>query len=150
MVKNKSEKIAPTARIGEIDGNTHIIFSIKMFFSFLGGLLGIFFGFNQLVIAPKINDSTIKYEKLSNEVNKHLSDQDVLINSEFRDINNSIIGLKNSVDNHIQNTNGKKVISYEDVINDRIYHIKDSLNGTIFNPENYSAFETPTANNIKK
>jgi hypothetical protein len=50
-----------------IDGDTHIIFTVKSFFTLIGTLLGLFFAFYLLVVTPRINKTEENYLEMYNE-----------------------------------------------------------------------------------
>jgi hypothetical protein len=101
------KKITNKFQINSIDGNTHILFTVKTFIALLGTILGIFFGFYQMVVAPKIDlveINTVKLNENWDENNKYLF-------NEFLKINNSIGELKNAVNNHIENTENNRYLN---------------------------------------
>ena len=81
--------------INEIDGNTIIIFTIRTFLATLGTILGIFFGFYQMVVIPKIDASEKHYQAMF--------DSEIAQNSQIfqklNNIDNSITSLNIGVQN---------------------------------------------------
>ena len=70
----------------QISGNTQIVFTIKTFFAFIGAILGLFYGFYQIVVVPKVNSSETHYQIMF-EAQK---DQNTQTNQELIKVNNSI------------------------------------------------------------
>jgi len=50
-----------------IDADTQIIFTVKSFFTLIGTMLGLFFAFYLLVVAPRIDDSEKNYIEMYKE-----------------------------------------------------------------------------------
>lgn len=91
--------------VREIDGNTHILFTVKTFFAFIGAILGIFFGFYQMVITPKVEAIEKNNSEFTKEVTTEIKQQNVLMYQEFETINRSILGLQSTLEIHITATN---------------------------------------------
>ena len=70
----------------QISGSTQIIFTVKTFVAFIGAILGLFYGFYQIVIVPKVNSTETHYQIMF-EAQK---DQNTQTNQELIKINNSI------------------------------------------------------------
>lgn len=53
----------------QISGSTQIVFTVKTFIAFIGTLLGLFYGFYQLVVVPRMNttDAMIVEQKDQNK-----------------------------------------------------------------------------------
>lgn len=85
--------------VKQIDGNTPIIFNMRNFFTLIGTMITLFFGFYLLVVNPRINKAEKNYENMYNE-------QKVL-NENFRtEITNLRLDVKGNTDNikNIQTT----------------------------------------------
>ena len=54
----------------QISGSTQIVFTVKTFIAFIGALLGLFYGFYQLVVIPRMNtiDAMIVEQKEQNKI----------------------------------------------------------------------------------
>lgn len=70
----------------QISGSTQIIFTIKTFFAFIGAMLGLFYGFYQIVIVPKVNSTETHYQ----EMFQAQKEQNAATASELIKINTSI------------------------------------------------------------
>lgn len=75
--------------MAEIDKNTKIIFTMGMFFSLLGSLLGLFIGFYIMVISPQVKD--VK------DTQKDYLEHVIYFNSEIDKLNNSIGNIDNTI-----------------------------------------------------
>jgi hypothetical protein len=53
--------------VKQIDGNTHVIFTMKNFFALISTMLGLFFGFYLLVVQPRIERTETHYDMMYNE-----------------------------------------------------------------------------------
>jgi len=51
-----------------ITAETKIIFTLKSFFSLMGSMIGLFFGFYMLVIGPKLKDQDTKYDQINTQL----------------------------------------------------------------------------------
>lgn len=90
----------------QISGNTQIIFTVKTFFAFIGVMLGLFYGFYQLVVVPKVNATESHYEKMF-EAQK---EQNTITSQELIKINTSIGTLNGTVEALIrERTNNQPV-----------------------------------------
>lgn len=86
----------------KIDSNTVIIFNIKTFTAFIIGMLGIFYGFYQLVIVNKLDKMEEHYQIMYNDQ----KEQNRLFYEELGNINKSISSLNTSI--NIMNNNNKE------------------------------------------
>lgn len=93
MVKRETTttKKVPVAR--RIDGTTQIVFTFKTFLATIGTILGIFYGFYQLVIVPKVNSTEENYKEMFSDQKK----QNTIFYQELGKINTSIGALGASV-----------------------------------------------------
>lgn len=78
----------------QIDSNTQIIFTVKSFIALITTILGIFFGFYQLVITPKIETVEKHYIEVFNDQ----KEQNRLFYKELSEINSSIGSLNASIE----------------------------------------------------
>ena len=79
-----------------ISASTPIIFTLKGFVALIGTILTIFFGFYQLVIVPKVNETKEHYEMLfkdQKEQNRLFYEELSGINATMNNINTAIITL---------------------------------------------------------
>lgn len=53
--------------VKQIDGNTHVIFTMKNFFGLISTILCLFFGFYMLVVQPRIERTEKHYDTMYNE-----------------------------------------------------------------------------------
>lgn len=102
-----TEKINTVTKtsVREIDGNTHVIFTVKTFFALIGTILGIFFGFYQMVVTPKVESMEKNNIDFTKEVTTEIKEQNLLMYREFETINKSISELQSTLDIHITATN---------------------------------------------
>jgi hypothetical protein len=65
-LKNKHKSMG----LNQISGSTQIVFTVKTFIAFIVTLLGIFYGFYQLVVIPRMNttDTMIMEQKEQNKI----------------------------------------------------------------------------------
>ena len=70
----------------QISGSTQIVFTVKTFFAFIGAMIGLFFGFYQLVVVPKVNATESHYQ----EMFKAQKEQNTSTSQELIKINTSI------------------------------------------------------------
>lgn len=101
-----------------IGGNTKIIFTVKNFFTLIGTIMGLFFGFYQLVITPKLD----RYEKqieIQNYQNRLFYEELSKINSSIGSLNSTIenVGV-NKIEQPNINTSG----SFNSSVNDSTNH----------------------------
>lgn len=85
--------------INQINSNTQIVFTVKSFFALISTIIGLFFGFYQLVVVPKMNNHDEQYKTIikdQKEQNKLFYDELGKINSAINTLNTSIIILNNS------------------------------------------------------
>lgn len=73
----------------QISGNTQIVFTVKTFVAFIGALLGLFYGFYQLVVVPRMNatDAMIIEQK---EQNKITAGELIKINTSIGTLNGTL------------------------------------------------------------
>jgi hypothetical protein len=77
----------------QISSNTQIVFTIKSFLATIGTILGLFYGFYQLVVVPKVNKTEEHYETMFNDQ----KEQNRIFYQELGNINSSIGALGASV-----------------------------------------------------
>lgn len=85
----------PHPPLNEIDVNTHVSMSLKAFFALIGAIIGLFFGFYQLVVAPKLIKTDQSYEEVRTDVKK----QNIFMYEQFNGINIHLTNLQNDVNN---------------------------------------------------
>lgn len=101
-----------TPKINQINANTQIVFTVKSFFATIATILGIFYGFYQLVVVPKIEKTEKNYETMFNdqkEQNRIFYDKLGNINSSIGTLNATIEALNKQSNNNqqpISNTGG--------------------------------------------
>jgi len=78
----------------KISANTQIVFTVKSFLLTIGTILGIFYGFYQLVVVPKINLTENNYRQMFEDQKS----QNTLFYQELGKINTSIGSLSSSID----------------------------------------------------
>lgn len=110
MVKKISVKDTEET-VNKIGASTQIIFTMKSFFALIGTLLGLFYGFYQIVIVPKVNATEKHYETLFNdqkEQNRIFYEKLGNINTAIGTLNSSVENLnkKPANDKHINNSGG--------------------------------------------
>jgi len=73
----------------QISGSTQIVFTVKTFITFIVTLLGIFYGFYQLVVVPRMNttDAMIVEQK---EQNKTTAAELIKINTSIGTLNGTL------------------------------------------------------------
>jgi len=104
--------------IAEISANTNVVFTIKSFLAFIGIMLGIFFGFYQLVIAP----NQLDLKENQNEIKKEVQDNNLFMVNEFGKINLKI----NDMNSVIQ-------IHYRDIENGK-FNVNNKTTGKVTDP----------------
>lgn len=63
-----ARNVTSTSReVNQIGGNTQIVFTIKSFFTLIGTILGLFFGFYMLVVDPRIKKTEDNYNEMYKE-----------------------------------------------------------------------------------
>jgi hypothetical protein len=69
-LKNKWKNKHKSMGLKQISGSTQIVFTVKTFIAFIGTLLGLFYGFYQLVVIPRMNtiDAMIVEQKEQNKI----------------------------------------------------------------------------------
>jgi hypothetical protein len=77
----------------KIDANTQIIFSIRSFIVLITSMLGLFYGFYQLVVVPKVDKMEEHYQLMYNDQ----KEQNRLFYDELGKINTSIGSLNTSI-----------------------------------------------------
>jgi cell division protein FtsB len=80
--------------LNQISGSTQIVFTVKSFFALIFALLGLFYGFYQLVVVPKVNATESHYS----EMFKAQNDQNAATSQELIKINTSIGTLNGTVE----------------------------------------------------
>ena len=85
----------------QISGGTQIIFTVKSFFALIGTILGLFYGFYQIVVVPKVNLTEKNYEMMFTDQKA----QNTIFYQELGKINTSIGALGASV-NALNNNTG--------------------------------------------
>ena len=85
----------------QISGATQIIFTVKSFFALIGTILGLFYGFYQIVVVPKVNLTEKNYEMMFTDQKA----QNTIFYQELGKINTSIGALGASV-NALNNNAG--------------------------------------------
>jgi hypothetical protein len=104
MVKKISVKDTEEA-VSKIGASTQIIFTMKSFFALIGTLLGLFYGFYQIVIVPKVNATEKHYETLFNDQ----KEQNRIFYEKLGNINTAIGTLNSSVENLNKKTPEKRI-----------------------------------------
>jgi hypothetical protein len=92
--------------VKQISGGTQIIFTVKSFFALIGAMLGLFYGFYQLVVVPKVNATESHYETMykdQRDQNKIFYDQLGKINTSIGALGASIDALNRANDNQVHN-----------------------------------------------
>jgi hypothetical protein len=92
--------------ITQINGNTQINFTVKSFFALIFTILGLFYGFYQLVIVSKIEKTEEHYETIfkdQKEQNRIFYEELGKINNSIGSLNASIEALNKSKNNETQN-----------------------------------------------
>jgi hypothetical protein len=77
----------------QINSNTQIIFTLKGFITTIGFIIGIFYGFYQLVVIPKIEKTDEHYEKMFD----NQREQNRIFYEKLNDINSSIGSFNASI-----------------------------------------------------
>ena len=80
----------------QISGSTQIIFTVKTFFAFIGAMLGLFYGFYQLVVVPKVNATESHYQTMfqaQKEQNAATSLELIKINTSIGTLNGTVEAL---------------------------------------------------------
>lgn len=110
----------------KIDSNTVIIFNIKTFIAFIIGMLGIFYGFYQLVIVHKLDKMEEHYQIMYNDQ----KEQNRLFYEELGNINESISSLNTSITilNNSKNSNNTTKTEVSLGNNKNYYNVLDSMN----------------------
>jgi len=86
-----------TTRISDkiqISSNTQIVFTLKSFITTIGTILGIFYGFYQLVVVPKINSTEEHYKTMFDDQKK----QNQIFYDKLGNINSSIGSLNATIE----------------------------------------------------
>ena len=97
----KRKKITTIMGLKQISGGTQIIFTVKSFFALIGTILGLFYGFYQIVVVPKVNLTEKNYEMMFTDQKA----QNTIFYQELGKINTSIGALGASV-NALNNNTG--------------------------------------------
>ena len=101
--KNRKKK---TMGLKQISGSTQIVFTVKTFFAFLGAMIGLFYGFYQLVVVPKVNSTESHYQ----EMFQAQKEQNTATSQELNKINTSIGTLTGTLQVLVQEkTSGQQV-----------------------------------------
>jgi len=106
--------------VKQIDGNTHVIFTMKNFFALISTMLGLFFGFYLLVVQPRIEKTEEHYDLMYNE-QKELNK---VFTKEITDIK---LKINLSSDNLLLKNNG----ATESIPNEADNYVVDILDGDI-------------------
>lgn len=113
---NKSYVKKDSPMVKQIDGSTHIIFTMKNFFALISAILGLFFGFYMLVVEPRIKETEKHYDIMYNEqkeLNKVFTDEIVAIKLKVNITSDNLL-LKNPTANtNITSTGATKPIPVE-------------------------------------
>jgi hypothetical protein len=91
--------------ITAIDSNTHISFGVKSFIALIGTILGIFVGFYELAIAPKLDMQNNNY----NEVRAEVSNLNTSTYNGFISLNQCISKIDENVNNLTLTINGIRI-----------------------------------------
>jgi hypothetical protein len=101
--KNRKHKLMG---LKQISGNTQIIFTVKTFFALIGAMLGLFYGFYQLVVVPKVNATETHYQIMFDAQ----KEQNIATSQELIKINTSIGTLTGTLQVLVQEkTNGQQM-----------------------------------------
>ena len=118
-IKRKNKKMAkkvittdPNTPQPQLNANTQIVFTIKSFFALISTLLGLFYGFYQLVVVPKVNTTEAHYETMF----KDQKEQNKVFYDKLGDINTAIGSLNSSVESLNKNSNQQRVANSGGVI----------------------------------
>jgi|JFJP01.1.fsa_nt_gi hypothetical protein len=85
-------------KVKQINANTQIVFTVKSFLATIGTILGIFYGFYQIVVVPKVNLTEQNYSTMFNDQ----KEQNQIFYQELGKINSSI-GALNATVNALNN-----------------------------------------------
>jgi hypothetical protein len=107
--------------VKQIDGNTHVIFTMKNFFALISTMLGLFFGFYLLVVQPRIEKTEEHYDLMYNE-QKELNK---IYTKEITDIK---LRINITSDNLLLKNNGSAT---EPIPNEANNYVVDMLDGDI-------------------
>jgi hypothetical protein len=80
----------------QISGSTQIVFTVKTFFAFIGAMIGLFFGFYELVVVPKVNTTETHYQEMfqaQKEQNTATSQELIKINTSIGTLNGTVEAL---------------------------------------------------------
>jgi hypothetical protein len=90
----------------QISGSTQIVFTVKTFFAFIAAMLGLFYGFYQLVVVPKVNATESHYQTMF----QAQKEQNATTSQELIKINTSIGTLTGTLQMLVQDkTNGQQI-----------------------------------------
>jgi len=106
--------------VKQIDGNTHVIFTMKNFFALISTMLGLFLGFYLLVVQPRIEKTEEHYDLMYNE-QKELNK---IYTKEITDIK---LKINLGSENLLLNNNG----ATESIPNEADNYVVDMLDGDI-------------------
>ena len=81
-------------RLEQINANTQIVFTMKGFIGTILTILGMFYGFYQLIVVPKINMIETNYKDMFNEQKQ----QNTIFYQELGKINTSIGSLNATIE----------------------------------------------------
>lgn len=115
----------------QISGSTQIIFTIKTFFAFIGAMLGLFYGFYQIVIVPKVNSTETHYQ----EMFQAQKEQNAATASELIKINTSIGTLTGTLQVIVQEKSNSQPVantggSFGGNVTNPLVNSNSTLNGT--------------------
>jgi hypothetical protein len=110
--------------VKQISANTQILFTVKSFFTLIGTILVLFFGFYRIVIVPKI-DKTEEHYQIMYEDQKV---QNRLFYEELGKINQSIGSLSSTIESLAKPTDDKALTKATQSSNDanNFTNFKDS------------------------
>lgn len=94
MAKKVIKQDGNEPKTNQISANTQIVFTVKSFFALIGTILGLFFGFYQFVVVPKVD----KTEEHYNIMFQEQKEQNRIFYNELNKINSSIGSLNTSIE----------------------------------------------------
>lgn len=102
---NNSTTDDSAPKIVQIGANTEIVFTIKSFFSLIGAILVIFYGFYQLVIVPKENTMEKHYQEMFDAQRG----QNTIFYQDLGNINSSLGSLNSTTSSLVEMINQIKM-----------------------------------------
>lgn len=108
----KKDQVTPNTI--SIDANTQVKFGIKSFIALILSILGIFFGFYQIVVAPKLDQTNNNYNQIRTEV----YNLNTTMYNGFTTINDKIdnANLKINIIQSLQNYNNNATIKRDEIL----------------------------------